>query len=149
MANFNGTVFNKLKIIKFLWVKGKYIQKIQFSLKLFWKSVSDQIWTFQAALRERLIQRKNFWIQRLETFYLQGLNHELNKIQQWSCLYFTIQNQFVWGSNSVKNSKMTSSSWKIYLVSNKFVEFRTWKVLLKTPLPTCVGKPCFLLAPHP
>ena len=146
MAKFNVTVFNKLKIMKFLWIKGKYIQTIQFNLKLFWKSVSYQIWTFQAALRERLIQRKSLWIQRLETFYLQGLNHELNKIQQWSCLYFTIQNQFVWGSNSVKNSKMTSSSWKIYLVSNKFVD---WKVLLKTPLPTCVGKPCFLLAPHP
>ena len=74
---------------------------------------------------------KNFWIQRLETFYTQGKNHELNKIRHWSCLYFTIQNQFVWGSSSVKNWKMASSSWKIYLRSNKFIEFRTWKVLLK------------------
>ena len=24
---------------------------------------------------------KNFWIQRLETFYTQGKNHELNKIR--------------------------------------------------------------------
>ena len=146
MAKFNVTVFNKLKIMKFLWIKGKYIQTIQFDLNFFWKIVSYQIWTFQAALRERLIQRKNFWIQRLETFYPQGLNHELNKIQQWSFLYFTIQNQFVWCSNIVKNSKMTSSSWKIYFVSNNVVE---WKVLLKAPLPTCVGEPYFLLAPHP
>ena len=29
-------------------------------------------------LRERLIQRKNFWIQKLETFYPKGLNQELN-----------------------------------------------------------------------
>ena len=29
-------------------------------------------------LRERLIQRKNFWIQKLETFYPKGLNQELS-----------------------------------------------------------------------
>ena len=30
-------------------------------------------------LRERLIQRENFWIQKLETVYPKGLNQELNK----------------------------------------------------------------------
>ena len=29
-------------------------------------------------LRERLIQRENFWIQKLETLYPKGLNEELN-----------------------------------------------------------------------
>ena len=29
-------------------------------------------------LRERLVQRKNFWIQKLETLYPKGLNQEPN-----------------------------------------------------------------------
>ena len=29
-------------------------------------------------LRQRLIQRENFWIQKLETLYPKGLNQELN-----------------------------------------------------------------------
>ena len=30
-------------------------------------------------LRQRLIQRENFWIQTLDTIYPKGLNQELNK----------------------------------------------------------------------
>ena len=60
LAKFKVAVFNKFKIMKLLWIKGKYIQTSSFNLKLFWKKVTYQIWTFQAALRERLIQRKNF-----------------------------------------------------------------------------------------
>ena len=95
------------------------------------------------------MKRKNFWIKRLETFYTQGRNHELNKIRHWSCLYFTIQNQFVWGSSSVKNWKMASTSWKIYLVSNKFVEFRTWKVLLKNTTTNMCWKTLFFTSSAP
>ena len=29
-------------------------------------------------LRERLIERENFWIQKLEALYPKGLNHKLN-----------------------------------------------------------------------
>ena len=138
--------------MKLLWVKGKYIQTSSFNLKLFWKKVTYQIWTFQAALRERLIQRKKLLDTKIRNFLSSRVNHELNKIQQWSCLCFTIQNQFVWSSSSVKNWKMASLSWKFYLVSNKFVEFRTsktWKVLLKNTTTNMCWKTLFFTSSAP
>ena len=54
LVNFDVTIFNRLKIMRFLYVDGKFIKIIRFLIKLlpnfqlFWKNVFYQIWTLQA-----------------------------------------------------------------------------------------------------